>query len=69
MDLCVTLLAFYPIKPITNSNIWPIDNILVENIFLGDTEVTSGEAFINGFSILTQMNQVGIEYFKMWKQN
>ena len=26
----------------------------------GDTEVTDGEAFINGFSILSQMNQVRI---------
>ena len=28
---------------------------------LGDTDVTTGEAFINGFSILTEMNQVSIQ--------
>ena len=27
----------------------------------GDTDVTMGEAFVNGFSILSQMDQVGIQ--------
>ena len=39
------------------------------NMLTGDSEVSAGEAFVNGYRILNDLSQVGGIYFSLWSEH